>query len=161
MNAFDKAIHEHPEYKVGTDRHYHAILLIERKGGACYLPGLSNIQSFRIGREVKVHSHVWIGREAVIGDNALIQAFAFIPDGVYIGDNVFIGPRVTFTNDKHPPSTRWDRTVVEDDVSIGAGAIILPGLQLGKGCKIGAGAVVTKSVPPGEVWVGNPAKPLS
>lgn len=77
-----------------------------------------------------------------------------------IGDDVFIGPRVTFTNDKYPPSPDWLVTTVGDRASIGAGAIILPGLTLGEGCMIGAGAVVTKDVPAGETWVGNPARKL-
>lgn len=119
---------------------------------------LSNIsENAQIGDGTIVHSHVWIGDDVVIGKNCKIQAFAFIPTGVTIGDNVFIGPRVTFTNDKYPPSEKWDTTVVGENVSIGAGAIILPGVVLCKNCKIGAGAVVTKNVPPGETWVGNPA----
>jgi acetyltransferase-like isoleucine patch superfamily enzyme len=107
-----------------------------------------------------IHAYTWIGDDVVIGDNVSVQAFVFIPNGVTIGDNVFLGPRVTFTNDKHPPSPDWSETIVEDNVSIGAGAIILPGITLGKGCKIGAGSVVTKSVPSNEVWCGNPAKPI-
>ena len=125
-----------------------------------YLPGLSNIQSFHIGPRAKIHSHVWIGKEARIGSHCLIQAYAFIPDLVVLGDNVFIGPRVTFTNEKHPKSGEWQKTVVCDDACIGAGAVILPGITIGEGAIIGAGAVVTKDVPPGETWVGNPAHPL-
>jgi UDP-2-acetamido-3-amino-2,3-dideoxy-glucuronate N-acetyltransferase len=105
-----------------------------------------------------VHSHVWIGNNVQIGERCKIQAFCFIPEGVTIGNDVFLGPRVTFTNDKYPPSPNWSKTIVEDDVSIGAGAVILPGVTLHKGCKIGAGAVVTKDVPEGQTWVGNPAK---
>lgn len=137
-----------------------AVTKIFNTAGFVYFPELCNIQSVNIGRRAKIHSHVWIGREVVIGSGVLIQAFVFIPDGVRIGHNVFLGPRVTFTNDKHPPSTELSTTIVEDLVAIGAGAIILPGVKLGKGCKIGAGAVVTKDVPPGETWVGNPARPL-
>ncbi len=129
--------------------------------GFVYFPELSNIQSLDIGRKAKIHSHVWIGRKVVVGANVLIQAFAFIPDGVRIGHNVFIGPRVTFTNDKHPPSTQLSETIVEDEVAIGAGAVILPGVLLGKGCVIGAGAVVTKNVEPFTTMVGNPARPLA
>jgi len=109
----------------------------------------------------KIHQPVFVGPSAVIGDNCKIQAFAYIPDNVKIGNNVFIGPNVVFTNDKYPPSHgAWKNdppTVVEDDVSIGAGAVILPSLNLGKGCKIGAGAVVTKDVKSGSTVVGNPA----
>jgi UDP-2-acetamido-3-amino-2,3-dideoxy-glucuronate N-acetyltransferase len=119
---------------------------------------LSNIGFCTIGRHTIVHSHVWIGDKVKIGDDCRIQAFSFIPTNVRIGDRVFIGPRVTFTNDKYPPSEEWLITIVMDDVSIGAGAIILPGVTLGQGCTVGAGAVVTKSIPPGETWLGNPAK---
>lgn len=137
-----------------------AITKIFYTGGFVYFPELCNIQSLDIGRNAKIHSHVWIGRKVVIGADCLIQAFTFIPDGVHIGHRVFLGPRVTFTNDKHPPSTEWNETYVEDEATIGAGAVILPGVRLGRGCVIGAGAVVTKDVPPGETWVGNPARKL-
>jgi acetyltransferase-like isoleucine patch superfamily enzyme len=63
-----------------------------------------------------------------------------------------------FTNDKHPPSPQWEDTVVEDGVSIGANSTILPGLRIGRGAVIGAGAVVTKSVPPGATAMGVPAR---
>lgn len=131
-------------------------------GTVFYHPELSNIGSCRIGSRCTIHSHVWIGNEVTIGDDTKVQAFVFIPTGVKIGNSCFIGPRVTFTNDKHPPShgQGWSETHVEDEVVIGAGAVILPGITLGRGCMIGAGAVVTKSVPPGQTWVGNPAKPV-
>jgi len=132
-------------------------------GTVIYNEHLSNINATAtIGKNCKVHSHVWIGNNVKIGDNCKIEAFCFIPDGVEIGHNVFLGPRVTFTNDKYPPSfgKGWLDTFVEDGVSIGAGAVILPGIRLDKGCRIGAGAVVTKNVPADEVWVGNPARKL-
>ena len=127
-----------------------------------WFPELSNIGKCRIGRDGTIHSHVWIADGVDIGHNVRIQAFSFIPTGVKIGNNVFIGPRVTFTNDKYPPAdmNNWQATLVMDNVSIGAGAVILPGIVLCEGAKIGAGAVVTKNVPPGETWVGNPAKKL-
>lgn len=129
-------------------------------GTVVYHPELSNLQDFVAGDNCKIHSHVWIGNKVLIGNNCKIQAFTFIPTGVTIGNNVFLGPRVTFTNDKHPPSGNWTDTKVEDNVVIGAGAVILPGITLGKGCVIGAGAVVTKDVSPGKIVVGNPAKML-
>lgn len=105
-----------------------------------------------------IHDPVWIGDAVTIGDNVKIQAFAFIPNGVTIRNDVFIGPHVCFTNDKYPPHNTFLETVVEDGVRIGANATILPGLVLGKGCMIGAGSVVTRSVPSGQTWVGNPAR---
>ena len=120
----------------------------------------SNIGACVIGEDCRVHTHVWIGDGVKIGDRVKIQAFSFIPTGVTIGNDVFIGPQVCFTNDKHPPSKgeHWAETIVEDGVVIGAGAIILPGITLHRGCVVGAGAVVTKSVKSGKVVVGNPAR---
>ena len=86
-----------------------------------------------------------------------------LSEGVIIQKDCFIGPRVTFLNDKYAPThgawrTEERDTVVEEGVSIGGGAVILPGVVLGKGCRIGAGAVVTRDVPPGMTVVGNPAR---
>lgn len=132
--------------------------LVRRKGGTVYFPQHSNIGTSDIGIGCTLHSHIWIGDEVSIGDYVKIQAFTFIPNGVTIGDYVFIGPRVTFTNDKKPPSNEVGRIIVEEGVSIGAGAIILPNVILGKGCRVGAGSVVTKSVPAGALVYGNPAR---
>jgi acetyltransferase-like isoleucine patch superfamily enzyme len=115
-----------------------------------------------IGAGTKIHEPSFIGNDVVIGDDCRIQAFAFIPDNVVIGNRVFVGPASVFTNDKYPPSHgAWkdkEPTVVEDDVSIGANCTILPNITLGKGCKIGAGSVVTKSVKAGDTVYGNPAR---
>lgn len=124
-----------------------------------YRSELSNIR-IEVDESCTIHSHVWIGSKVKIGKQVKIQAFAFIPDGVTIGDNVFIGPHVCFTNDKYPPShgKGWSETIVEDGVSIGANATILPGITLSKHCRIGAGSVVTKSVKANSTVKGNPAK---
>jgi acetyltransferase-like isoleucine patch superfamily enzyme len=124
---------------------------------------LSNIHpTATFGADCRVHSHVWIGPFVHIGNKCKIQAFAFIPQGVRVGDGVFIGPHVCFVNDREPPSggKGWEQTYVEDGVVIGANATIMCGLTLKRGCRIGAGSVVIKSVPPGETWVGNPARKL-
>jgi UDP-3-O-[3-hydroxymyristoyl] glucosamine N-acyltransferase len=114
--------------------------------------------------------HIMIGRftnicgAIKIGDHTRIQGFCFIPDSVTIGSYVFIGPNVIFCNVKRPRvrhnqmKVRDGHTVVEDDVNIGAGAIIGPGVRLGKDCMIGMGAVVTKDVPAGSTVIGCPAK---
>lgn len=131
------------------------------KGTKIYNPELSNISpNAVIGENCVIHSHVWIGDGVVIGNNVKIQAFTFIPGGVTIGKDVFIGPRVTFTNDKYPPShgKGWSKTIVAPGASIGAGAVILPGVSIGSNARIGAGSVVTKDVFPDVVVCGNPAK---
>lgn len=123
-----------------------------------YHPELSVLLDCEIGDDCTIHAPVWIGHGVTIGNACKVQAFAFIPSGVTIGDRVFIGPHVAFTNDKHPPSPLLVETLVGDGVSIGAGAVILPGVMLGRGCVVGAGAVVTRSVRPGATVKGNPAR---
>lgn len=113
--------------------------------------------SARYGEDCTIHAFTWIGGE--IGDRCKIEAFAFIPDGVTLEDDVFIGPHVCFTNDKNPPSGgNWSTTLVKNGAVIGANATILPGIIIGERAVVGAGAVVTKDVPAGETWVGNPAR---
>ncbi len=130
-------------------------------------PELSNLQNCMIGKGCAIHSHTWFGNGVMIGDRCRIQAFTFIPQGVEIGNDVFIGPHVCFTNDRltwkgeiPKGDEHWGKTIVKNNVKIGANATILPGVTLGEGCTIGAGSVVTKSVPSGETWVGNPARKI-
>lgn len=127
-------------------------------GTKIWRPELSNIQDCEIGSNCTIHSHVWIGEGVKIGNNVKIQAFAFIPTGVIIKDGAFIGPRVTFTNDKKPPSSNWSKTVVEEGASLGASVTVVCGVTIGKGSRIGAGAVVTKDIPDGVVACGIPAR---
>lgn len=112
-----------------------------------------------VPNDCTIHAPVWIGEGVKIGARTKVQAFAFIPTGVTIGRDCFIGPSVTFTNDKHPPSPRsdWLKTTVEDQVSIGAGVVILPGVTIGRGARIGAGALVTKDVPADTLYIGRVA----
>ena len=112
-----------------------------------------------IAENVRVGAYTEIGDDVKIAEDVIIGAMCFIPPKVRIGRGAWIGPRVTFTNDKHPPGEMIE-TWVEPDVKVGAGSVILPGITLGRGCMVGAGSVVTKSVPPGVTVVGNPARPL-
>ena len=122
---------------------------------SCVISGLAII-----GDNVIIHPHCVIYDDVEIGDGCKIQAKVFIPNGITIGNNCFIGPGVIFTNDKNPPSNHagWSKIIIGDNVSIGAGSIILPGVIISKNAMIGAGSVVTKNIPTGEVWMGNPAK---
>lgn len=125
-------------------------------------PELSVLLNGVIGERCTIHAQVWIGDNVVIGDDCKVQAFSYIPDGVVLGNHVFIGPRVTFTNDKYPPASRqdWRATDVGDFASIGAGAVILPGVKIGRRAMVGAGSVVTRDVPDNAVVCGNPARVL-
>ena len=120
----------------------------------------------KIGKNVIIGAFTNICGAATIGDYTRMQGFNYIPQGVIIGERVFIGPNVTFTNVKYPTVRNgeyswervFDKTIVEDKVSIGAGSIICPGITIGKFAMIGAGSVVTKDVLPGWLVKGNPAR---
>jgi len=116
----------------------------------------------RIGKDGTICSHCLIENDVVIGDRVTVKSGVQLWDGLRVGDDVFIGPNVTFTNDRFPRSKRapahFLQTVVEAGASIGAGATILPGITIGSKAMVAAGAVVTRSVPPNAIVVGNPAK---
>ncbi|MFA5247960.1 MAG: acyltransferase [Candidatus Paceibacterota bacterium] len=111
-----------------------------------------------IGNNVKVGSSSIIEGNCYLGNDINIQSMVFIPTKTAIGDNVFIGPCVTMTNDKYPPSKYLGGPSIMDGVVIGACAIILPGVKLGKGCFVAAGSLVTKNVPAGKMAIGYPAR---
>ncbi len=118
----------------------------------------------RVGADCNVNCHSFVEGGAVVGDRVTLKSGVFVWDGVTLEDDVFCGPNATFTNDKSPRSRqrpeRFLRTLVRQGASIGAGAVILPGITIGEGAIIGAGAVVTRDVPAGETWAGNPARKL-
>jgi acetyltransferase-like isoleucine patch superfamily enzyme len=122
------------------------------------------LKNATIGENCNINCQVLVENEAVIGNNVTIKPGVQIWDGITVEDNVFIGPNVTFTNDRHPKSKNKDylmeKTLVKKGASIGANATILPGITIGENAIIGAGAVVTKNIPAGETWVGNPARKL-
>ena len=116
----------------------------------------------RLGSECNICDNVFIENDVVIGDRVTIKCGVQVWDGIEIMDDVFIGPNATFTNDRFPRSKQYPeefmRTIVKTKATIGANATILPGLIIGENAMVGAGAVVTRSVPPFAIVVGNPAK---
>ncbi len=120
----------------------------------------------KIGEKCVVAQNCYIGSRAVLGNGVKLQNNVSVYDLVKLEDNVFVGPSAVFTNDtnpraKFPKGGKWVPTVVHSGASIGANSTILCGLEIGKSAFIGAGAVVTKSVPEYAVVAGNPAKIIS
>ena len=115
-----------------------------------------------IGRECNICDFVFIENDVVVGDRVTVKSGVQLWDGIRVGNDVFIGPNVTFTNDKWPQSKKhlaeYPTTQVESGASIGANSTILPGITIGEGSMVGAGSVVTKSVPPYSTVYGNPAR---
>ena len=114
------------------------------------------------GRECSIGFGAEIGRWSLLGDQVRIGYGVFLPSRTRVGDRVFIGPNVTMCDDRQPrvnnPDYNAEPPMIEDDAVIGAGAIILPGIRIGRGAMVGAGAVVTRDVALGMTVVGNPAR---
>jgi UDP-2-acetamido-3-amino-2,3-dideoxy-glucuronate N-acetyltransferase len=115
-----------------------------------------------IGADCNICDGVFIENDVLIGNRVTVKCGVQLWDGLTVEDDVFIGPNATFTNDRFPRSKirpdQFPRTVIRKGASIGANATILPGLEIGSGAMIGAGAVITRSVPPYAIAVGNPAQ---
>ena len=115
-----------------------------------------------IGNHCNINAHCFIENDVTIGDYSTLKCGVYVWDGITIGNYVFVGPNVTFTNDKYPRSkqhlSEYQKTIIEDGASLGAGCVILSGITIGKNSMIGAGSVVTKDIPANQLWVGNPAR---
>lgn len=116
----------------------------------------------RIGRDCNLCDGVFVENDVVVGDRVTVKCGVQLWDGVRLEDDVFVGPNATFTNDPAPRSRqrppRFLTTTVRRGASIGANATLLPGIEIGAGAMVGAGAVVTRSVPPSAIVTGNPAR---
>jgi len=129
-----------------------------------------NLYGCSIDDNTKIGPFVEIQKNATVGKNCKISTHTFICEGVHIDDGVFVGHNVTFINDKYPRSVNADgsmqteadwhveETFVKKGASIGYSATILCGVTIGENAIVGAGAVVTKDVPPNTVVAGVPAK---
>jgi acetyltransferase-like isoleucine patch superfamily enzyme len=114
-----------------------------------------------IGDSVGVGTNAVIEGNTRIGNNVNIQSNVFIPAGSIIEDFVFIGPNAVLTNDKYPPRRKGNELkgpILKRGVSIGANAVILPGVEIGEGSIVAAGALVTRDVPAWKLAIGSPAR---
>lgn len=115
----------------------------------------------KIGANCNICDHTFIENDVLIGDRVTIKCGVYVWDGVRLEDEVFVGPSVTFTNDKLPRSGVHNKpliTTVKGGASLGANSTIMPGITIGSRALVGAGAVVTRDVPPWAIVTGNPAR---
>ena len=112
-----------------------------------------------VGDGCLIGTNVVIDNDCVIGDNCSFQTGAYIPTGSTIGDRVFLGPNASLTNDKTPLRTEYklEKITVENDVTVGSNATLMPGITVSEGAFIAGGAVVTKDVPAWHIAKGCPA----
>ena len=123
-----------------------------------------------VGEHCIIGKGAYIDRDVVIGSNVKIENRASVYRGVTLEDGVFVGPHVSFTNDRYPRSVTpegrlrtdadWEpeRTLVREGASLGAGAVVLPGLVIGRWAMVGAGSLVARDVPDHALVVGSPAR---
>lgn len=128
-----------------------------------------NLYGCEVGSETRIGAFVEVQADATIGERCKISSHTFVCSGVTIEDEVFVGHGVVFINDRHPRATNADgstqasddwlleRTTIRRRASIGSGAIVMCGVEIGEGAMVGAGALVTRNVPPYAVVAGHPA----
>ena len=144
-----------------------------RLGHNVMIHNFVNLYGCTIGDETRLGTFVEVQKGSSIGKRCKISSHSFICEGVTIEDEVFIGHGVTFINDKYPRATTADgaskteadwkveQTLVRRGASVGSNATILGGLIIGAGATVGAGSVVTRSVPDGAIVAGNPARQVT
>lgn len=119
------------------------------------------LEKATIGENCNINCHTFIENDVSVGNNVTIKSGVFLWDGVTIENNVFIGPNVTFTNDKYPKSKQYpeqfSKILIKEGASIGANTTILPNMEIGRNSLVGAGSLITKSVPDNAIVYGNPA----
>lgn len=148
---------------------------IIRTGSILYADVIAG-NDFQTGHNTVIREHTIFGDHIVVGTNTVIEGHVtigdfvkiesncFIPTHTTIGSRVFIGPGVVLTNDRYPQKMRNqykpEGAILEDGVTLGGGVVVVPGVRIGKGSFVAAGAVVTRDIPsmsfvkgvPGEVF---------
>ncbi len=129
------------------------------------------MEDVRIGKNCNIGDHCFIESGVVVGNNVTIKNGNMLFQGVTLENGVFVGPHVFFTNDLYPRSPRLHQakqrystkawlapTLVKHGASLGAGAVLLAGIVVGEFAMVGAGAIVTKDIPPYSLVIGNPSR---
>jgi acetyltransferase-like isoleucine patch superfamily enzyme len=148
---------------IGSDARVRAGTIVygDTEIGAGFVTGHDGLvrEHTTIGEAVTLGTKTVIDGTSEIGSNVSFQTGVYVPTHTTIGSHVFIGPRAVLTNDMHPVRVEYDPAgpQLDDHVTIGANATILPGLRVGEGAFVAAGAVVTEDVPPETLAIGAPA----
>ena len=120
------------------------------------------LEGAKIGKDCNICDRCFIENQVVLGDRVTIKCGISLYDGIVLEDDVFVGPDVTFSNDVRPRSGKhlaaYPRTLVRTGASLGAGAIILPGVRIGRFAMVGAGSLVTRDIPDFALVYGSPAR---
>jgi acetyltransferase-like isoleucine patch superfamily enzyme len=115
----------------------------------------------RIGRDCNICDRCFVENDVVLGDRVTVKCGVSLYDGLAVENDVFVGPDVVFANDPRPRSGKrlpeYPRTRIREGASLGAGAIVLPGITVGRFAMVGAGALVTRDVPDFALVYGSPA----
>ncbi len=114
----------------------------------------------KIGNRVAIGTASILEGQITIGDDVSLQSLVYIPTGTTIGNRVFIGPNTVLTNDRYPPTRigGLHGPVIGDGAALGANVTVVPGVRIGEGALVAAGAVVTRDVPARTLAIGAPAR---
>ena len=112
----------------------------------------------RIGDHVSIWSNSVVDYACIIGSSVRVHTNVYVAQHTVLEDEVFLAPGVGLANDKYPVSRSLDGPLIRRGARIGVNATLLPGVEVGAQALVGAGAVVTRDVPPGAVVAGNPAR---
>lgn len=119
------------------------------------------LKNAEIGSDCNINCHTFIENNVTIGNNVTIKSGVYLWDGITLEDDVFVGPNATFVNNPHVRSKQYPEKHIGAHlcrgVSVGANATIMGNITLKEYAFVGAGSVVTKDIPPFQLWYGNPA----
>jgi len=155
-NAKDTTPNPHPFI------HHLAIVETKRIGCGTRVWAWTHIQEdVAVGDYCNIGEHCFLENGVIVGNRAVIKNGVSLWQGITVADHAFVGPHVVFTHERFPRSgfpKSYEPITIDQEASIGAGSIIVPGIRIGCYATVGAGSVVTHHVPDYCLVFGNPAR---